>query len=68
VSKFGWRRRALHIPSPSRTTIGCFIIALAVSGQSWMVVAVVAFLIVTLGVVVLGLSGMLGEDDEEQTG
>jgi hypothetical protein len=51
---------------PMLATIG-FIVALAVSGQSWMVVAVIAFLIVTLGVVVLGFYGMLGEDDEERT-
>jgi hypothetical protein len=47
---------------PMLATIG-FIIGLAVSGQSWMVIPVVAFLLVTLAVVVFGLYGMLDEDD-----
>ena len=49
---------------PMFATIG-FIIALAVSGQSWMVGAVVVFLLITVAVVVFGLYGMLEDEDEE---
>jgi cell shape-determining protein MreD len=52
---------------PMFATVG-FIIALAVSGQSWMVGAVAVFLLITVAVVVFGLYGMLDEDDEEPTG
>jgi cell shape-determining protein MreD len=52
---------------PMFATVG-FIIALAVSGQGWMVGAVVVFLLITLAVVVFGLYGMLDEDDDERTG
>jgi cell shape-determining protein MreD len=45
-----------------------FVIALAISGQGWMVGAVVVFLLIALAVVVFGLYEMLGEDsDDEQT-
>ncbi len=51
---------------PMFATVG-FIIALAISGQGWMVGAVVVFLLISLAVVVFGLFGML-EDDDEQRG
>ena len=51
---------------PMFATVG-FIIALAISGQAWMVGAVVVFLLITLAVVVFGLYGMLDEDDDERS-
>jgi hypothetical protein len=51
---------------PMMATLG-FIIAAAVSGQSWMAGAAVVFLIVTLGVVVFGFYGMLIEDEDDRT-
>jgi hypothetical protein len=54
------------IAVPMLATIG-FIIALAVSGQGWMVPAVVVFLIITLAVVIFGLFEMLGEDETDET-
>ncbi|HUO71849.1 MAG TPA: hypothetical protein VMU39_13825 [Solirubrobacteraceae bacterium] len=50
---------------PMFATVG-FIIALAISGQAWMVGAVVVFLLITVAVVVIGLYGMLDESDEDE--
>jgi cell shape-determining protein MreD len=55
------------IAVPMFATIG-FIIALAATGQSWMVGPVVVFLLITVSVVVFGLLGMLDEDDDDATG
>jgi cell shape-determining protein MreD len=50
---------------PILATVG-FIIALAVSKQTWMAGAVVFFLVITLAVVVFGLYGMLDDEDENE--
>jgi ABC-type uncharacterized transport system fused permease/ATPase subunit len=52
------------IAIPMLATIG-FIIALAISGQGWMVPAVVVFLVITLAVVVFGLFEMMNDDDQD---
>jgi hypothetical protein len=51
---------------PIVATVG-FIIALAVSGQGWMVGAVGLFMLIALAVVVFGIVGMIDEPDNEQT-
>ena len=43
-----------------------FIIALAVSGQAWMIGGVIVFMLIALAVVVFGLYEMLGEDGDEE--
>jgi cell shape-determining protein MreD len=43
-----------------------FIIALALSKQTWMAGVVVFFLVIALAVVVFGIYEMLGEDEEDK--
>jgi hypothetical protein len=52
------------IAVPMFATIG-FIVALAVSGQSWMVGPVVVLLLVTVAAIVFGLLGVLDAHEDQ---